>query len=76
MAVSRKKCLRACAKYAESHDPAHAQGFIRAFGLHSYILWYPVILLAESEAAQADLGLRFPHMLKDTFSHGLAHIFI
>ena len=33
-----KTCLRACAKCANSHNPARAQGLIRAFALQSYIL--------------------------------------
>ena len=28
------KCLRACTQCADSHHPAHAQGFIRVFALH------------------------------------------
>ena len=31
--------------------PAHGQNIIRVFALHSYILWYPVILLAEREGS-------------------------
>ena len=33
-----KKCLRTCAKSADSDHPVHAQNCIRAFALHSYIL--------------------------------------
>ena len=29
-----KKCLQACAKCADSHHPAHAQGLIQALALH------------------------------------------
>ena len=43
-----KKCLRTCAKYADSDHPAHAQSIVRALALHSYILWCPMILLADS----------------------------
>ena len=46
-AASSEKCLRGCAKYADSHHPAHAQGLIRAFVLHCYILKYPMILAAD-----------------------------
>ena len=44
-----KNCLRACAKCADSHHPAHAQDIIWAFALHLYILQYPLMLLAGSE---------------------------
>ena len=73
-----KKCLRISAKCAKSHHPVQAQSIIRAFALHSYILSYPVILVADSEGpdqtAQADLGLRCPIMPEDTFSHDVALI--
>ena len=47
--------------------------FHSTFALHAYILEYPIILLVDSEGpdqtadAQADLGLRCPHMPEDTF---------
>ena len=44
-----KKCLRVHAKCAGSHHPALVQSIIRAFALYSYILLYPLILLADSE---------------------------
>ena len=44
-----KKCPRACAKCSYSDDLVHAQSIIRAFALHSHILQYPMILLADSE---------------------------
>ena len=47
-AASSKKCHRTYTKYSDSDQPAHAQSIIRAFALHSYIL-YLVILLPESE---------------------------
>ena len=57
----------------------HAQSTIGAFALHSYILsnyfvsgqWMP---WSDCADAQADLGLRCPHMPEDMFSHGAAHI--
>ena len=55
------------------------QSIIQAFALHSYILLYPMILLADSEGpdqiadAQADLGHHCPHT-PDTFSNGMAYI--
>ena len=52
---------------------------IWVFALHSYILLYPMILLADSEGtdqadAQSDLCLHCPHLPKDTFSHGETHM--
>ena len=44
-----KKCLRTSAKSADSDNPAHAQIIILAIVLHSYILKYPWILLADNE---------------------------
>ena len=35
-----KKFLRACAKYVNSHIPAHAQNLIRTFAFHWNILWF------------------------------------
>ena len=53
-----KKCLRACAKYADSHESAHAQGAILAFTLNSCILQYPIILLEDSEGPDQTAHLR------------------
>ena len=47
-----KTCLRACAKCADSHHPAHAQGF------ELYILWYPMILLADREGPDQTARMR------------------
>ena len=44
-----KKCLWTCAKCAASDHSAHAPSIIQAFVLHSYILQYPRILLADRE---------------------------
>ena len=44
-----KKCLRTCAKCSASDHPAHAQSIIRAFAVHSYILYTPMILFADRE---------------------------
>ena len=55
---------------------------IRAFALHSYILTYRMILLADTEGpdqcadAQADLGLRCSHMPEDAISHGAAFMIV
>ena len=55
---------------------AHAQNIIRVFALNTYILYYPMTLLADSEGpdqtahSQAQLGLRCPHILEDTFLLG------
>ena len=48
-AASSKKCLRTCAKWADSDHCAHAKNIIRAIALHSYILHYPMALYAISE---------------------------
>ena len=44
-----KKCLRIWANCRDSDHPVHAQGNIRAFALHSYILKYRLTILADSE---------------------------
>ena len=52
----------------------------QAVALHSYILWYPMILLAYSEgldqtAQMHRLSWAFAvYMPEDTFSHAAAHI--
>ena len=77
--VKRKNAFEH-AQNAHSDHPAQAQSNIRAFALHLYIprMWYPIILFADSEGpdqtakALADLRLRCPHLLEDTFSHGVA----
>ena len=73
-----KKCIRTCAKCADSDHPAHAQSIIRAFVLNSYNLRYPMILLADSEGpdqtSQAVLGFRCLYMPEDSFSHSMAHM--
>ena len=72
-------CLRACAEYAGSHYPVHDQGSIRAFlsMIHSIVSFDSVSgqrrPCSDCADAQADLGLRWPHMPKDAFSHGAAH---
>ena len=38
-----------CTKCADLEQTAYAQNIIQAFGLHSYILQNPMILLADSE---------------------------
>ena len=47
--VRPKECLRTCAKCADSDHSVHSQSIIRAFARHSYILWYPIFLLVDSE---------------------------
>ena len=44
-----KMCLLACAKGAVSHHPTHAPSITRDIAHHSYILQYPMILLADSQ---------------------------
>ena len=44
-----KKCLRTCAKCEDSDHLAYAQSIIRALALQPCILYYPVILLSDSE---------------------------
>ena len=34
--AKRKKCLRTCTKWADLHNPVHAQVLIRAFTFRSY----------------------------------------
>ena len=43
-----KMCLPTCSKCTDSDNTAQAQRIIRAFALHSCILQYPTILLADS----------------------------
>ena len=50
VALSERNYIRACAKRADSDHPAHAQSIDRAFGLHSYILYYSIILIADRKA--------------------------
>ena len=79
-----KKCLWTWSKCADSDHPVHSLCIVWAFALHSYILQYPVIRLASSVGPdqtawiildmQAYLGLHCPHMLEDTFSHGIVHM--
>ena len=40
--VKQKTCFRVCAKCVDSHYPAHAQGLILAFTLHSLVSTYSV----------------------------------
>ena len=47
--VKRKRAFEYGQKCADSDHPAHAQSIIQVFVLHSYILLYPMILLADSE---------------------------
>ena len=50
----------------DSDHPAPAQSIIWAF--HSYILWYQMILLVDSEGPdKTDLGLHCLHMPEDTW---------
>ena len=47
--------LRTCAKCTYSDYRAHAQSIIRAFALHSYIL-YPTFLIVDSESPDSLRG--------------------
>ena len=53
-----KKCFQACAKSAVSDHPAHTRSTIQAFTLHSYILYYPMIVLADSEGPDETSRMR------------------
>ena len=63
--------------FTSSHHPAHAQSAIRAFALLWNCLQYPMILSAYSVGPDqtewmrslTDLGIRYPHMPGDTYSH-------
>ena len=66
-----KTCPRACADCAHSHPPAHAQSLLRAFALRWTIVSNDSICgqrrrWSDCADAQADLGLRCPHMPEDT----------
>ena len=58
----------------------HGKSVILAFALHSYILYYPRILLLDSEGpdqmadGQADLALCCLQMPEDRFLHGVAQM--
>ena len=74
-----KKCLRACAKCADSHHLAHtkSQPGIRSPLKHSIICsdfvcgqWKP---WSDCAHAQSYLGRRCLHMPKDMCLHGTAH---
>ena len=62
-----KRCLRTCVECADWDHPAHVQSIIRAFALIHYVVssasfsgqWRP---WSDCADAQADLGLRCPHM--------------
>ena len=81
-ASSEKQCLPTCAKSTNSDYPAHLRriswGLCSSF-IHSVVSndsvsgqWRPWLGCAN---AQADQGIRCPHMPEDTFSHGAAHIY-
>ena len=74
-----KKLLQymGCVKWKSAFE--HAQNAqiqtilcIWAFALYIFILYCPMILLADSEGP--DMGLRCPHIPRDTFSHDEAHM--
>ena len=64
-----KRCLRICAKCADSDHPAHTQSIIRAFALHSYFLVSNDLVSRQWRSssdcadAQVDTGLSCPPML-------------
>ena len=73
-----KNCFRTCTTCADSHHPAHTKSqqgigspFIHSVVFNDFISgqWRP---WSDCMNVQADLGLRCPHMPKDTFSHGPA----
>ena len=59
--------------------PANAQGLIRAFARHTFLV-SPMVVFADSKAlirisgSQPDLGIRCPHIFEDTFSHGAIYL--
>ena len=69
-------------KFADYDHPAHALSMIRAFALHSYILKYPLILLADSEGPNLTARMCrliwafFVRICPNTFSHGAGHLAI
>ena len=72
-------CLRACAEYAGSHYPVMIKvpyGHFLSM-IHSIVSFDSVSgqrrPCSDCADAQADLGLRWPHMPKDAFSHSAAH---
>ena len=75
-----KKCLRVCAKYADSRHPAHSQSLSRAFALLKHSILSNESFCGQRRPwsdcadAQADLRLRCPHIPKDTLAHGIIHI--
>ena len=50
--IKRKQCIRACTQCANSDHPVSEQRVIRVFALHSCILYYSMILLADSEPSR------------------------
>ena len=56
--LMEKKCLQTCAKCADSDHPATAQSIIRAFALHSYSVWYPIMLLADTKSPDQTARMR------------------
>ena len=50
----------------------HAQGLIRTFALHSYILKYPIILLVDGEGPDPSVSA-YPNP-KGTFLLDVAHV--
>ena len=81
--AKQKMYLRACAKCTDS-DPSHAcaksHPCICSQLIHSIVSDDSVSgqrrPRSDCADAQADLGLRCPHMPEDAFSHGEAHIYI
>ena len=76
-----KKCLRTCTKCADSVHPAHAQSNTRPFAVHSCILPYPMILIADSEGPDQTARMRraiwalcCSHMPENRFLYGTAHL--
>ena len=81
--VKRKRAFRHSLKCSETDHPAHAQSITPVFSLHSYILYYPMILLADNEGP--DQTARMRRLIwafvvgicpKTRFSHGAAIIHI
>ena len=72
--VKRKKCLRACAKCADSHYPTYAQRLIRAFALHWNIFsskWFCLRIAKALIRLRGCAGWSGPSLSAYAWRHGL-----
>ena len=68
-----KRCLQTCAKCTDSDHPGLCSPFVHSVESSDSVSgqgrpW------SDCAEAQSDLGIHCPHMPKDIFSHGVAHI--